>query len=556
MASEAPLSDAEVALAEGRWSDAQTAFEQLLEIDETAEAWFGSAVASWWLGSNRESVERCTRAYVLFRRSGTDLNAARCAVWLAITYKANFANFAAANGWIARAERLLEGQRPGSLHGWVWIARAYRLPDLNAAEALTSKSLEVARSGGDVDLELVALSQLGLVRVGKGETEPGFALIDEAMAAALAGDRSTLDTVVYTCCDMLNACELAGDFERAAQWCRVADDFVRTYGCPFLYAECRISYGSVLAATGQWDAADRELCMALQITDRACPALHTIASTRLARLRIRQGRLEEAERLLNDFGAGGEAQVEQRLSLAALLLARGDAPATVRTLEQRLGPPGEHRAHLATALELLVDAHLTLGEVEKGDEAARRLTDLASSTQNDRLTAVAAHVAGRVSLARGDVAGAVTQLEAALDIWSRLALPFESARTRIDLARALAGSRPESAIDHARRALAAFETLGAATDTDAVAAFLRSLGIRVRTGPKRSGLLTMREQEVLRLLGVGLSNPEIAARLFVSRKTASHHVSSILAKLGLRNRAEAAAYAVAVLGPDVGGGRR
>jgi DNA-binding NarL/FixJ family response regulator len=468
---------------------------------------------------------------------------------LAITYKANFANFAAANGWIGRAERLLEPVPLGPQHGWAWIARAYRLADLDTAEQLTVRALDLARTARDVDLELVAMAQLGLVRVGQGDLVGGFGLLDEAMAAALSGERSTLDTVVYACCDMLNACELASDIERATQWCSVADGFVATYGCPFLYAECRIYYGSVLTAKGRWPDAERELLAGVQITDGACPGLHTRALARLAALRVRQGRLEEAEQLLAGLGHGVEAEAEVTLLTAALSLARGDAPAAGRLLEQRLRHLQDHHRHLAGALDLMVDAYLAAGRNDAATRAARRLSATAVVARSEHLDALAAGARGRIGSAVADPDAAL-DLERALRAWSSLDLPFERARTGYELARALALVAPDVAIDHARRALTLFEDLGASIEIDRVAAFLRSVGVVPRTGPKGTGTLTSREREVMRLLGAGLSNPEIAERLHISRKTASHHVSNILTKLGLRNRAEAAAHAAAALARD------
>ncbi|HWM22722.1 MAG TPA: response regulator transcription factor [Ilumatobacteraceae bacterium] len=532
------------ALESGQWLAARDAFAAALRDGESAAAAFGLAAALWWLGESQASVDSSTRAYALFRRAGDVEGAVRSATWLCITYKSNFGNFAAANGWIARADRLLGTVAIGPLHAWTWIARAYRMPDLDAAAELTERALAVAGGCDDVDLELVALSQLGRIKVGMGDTAAGFAMIDEAMAAALGGERSSLDTVVYTCCDMLNACEVATDVERAAQWCQVADGFIEQYGCPFLYAECRTLYGGVLAASGRWADADRELAAALHITAGTCPALHGMALTRLAGLRIRQGRLEEAHQLLLGLDERVDSESDTALARAALMLARGDAAGASRVLAARADDLSRSQATNVIAFELLIDAHLAAAELDDAAATADRLTTLATTIGGDRARASAAAARGRVESARGHVETAAASLESALQTLSTLDLPYESARCSFELGRVVATQRPLDAVEHAQRALASFERLGATIDADRVAAFLRSLGVTTRVGPKRVGTLTLREQEVLRLLGLGLSNPELAERLHVSRKTASHHVSSILTKLGLRNRAEAAAYAV------------
>jgi DNA-binding NarL/FixJ family response regulator len=130
-------------------------------------------------------------------------------------------------------------------------------------------------------------------------------------------------------------------------------------------------------------------------------------------------------------------------------------------------------------------------------------------------------------------------------------MPFETARTRLLIAATLAGGKREAAIAEARVALAQLEQLGAGPGADAAAALLRSLGVKAaRRGPKGIGLLTKRELEVLEQLGEGLSNPAIAERLCITRKTVEHHVGSVLSKLELGGRSEAAAYAARHLTPE------
>jgi DNA-binding NarL/FixJ family response regulator len=122
-------------------------------------------------------------------------------------------------------------------------------------------------------------------------------------------------------------------------------------------------------------------------------------------------------------------------------------------------------------------------------------------------------------------------------------MPLPAARARLALARCLAGRDARAAREACRAAVAALEELGAKRELDAAADLCRRLGVGKRTGPRPTTVLTRREQEVLALLGLGLSNGKIGKRLFISPKTVEHHVSHILEKLGVDTRAAAAAWA-------------
>ena len=150
---------------------------------------------------------------------------------------------------------------------------------------------------------------------------------------------------------------------------------------------------------------------------------------------------------------------------------------------------------------------------------------------------------GRIALVEGREDASELLLQA-VNRFAELGARLDAAQARLELARSLAVSSPDVAIDTARHARTELEALGALRDADAAAAFMRTLGVKGRAGPRAAGLLSRRETEVLRLLAEGVSNREIARRLFISPKTAEHHVGRVYAKLGVSTRAEAAAFAV------------
>jgi DNA-binding CsgD family transcriptional regulator len=450
--------------------------------------------------------------------------------------KGYLGNTAAARGWLSRAARIIENEVP-ELRGELLGATAYVTDDPAESEALARQAAEIGRANGNADLELMAMHAVGQALVQQGRTEEGMSLLDEAMAGVVGGEGHDPLTVAQMSCMTMVVCGSCFDLERATQWVRSLERFIDRYGCPFLYAECRTYYGRVLFENGDWPAAEALLTEAISMSKGVYAAPHAFASGTLAELRLAQGRDEDAARVLR----GVEGREEAAAAVASLHLRQGEPSAAAAVLRRRLAATSQDRLDVAAVIELLGEAEIALLDSDEAIARGRALIALGAVNECHLIVAHGERLLGH-ALASRDVTAACGHLEAALAAFIQAGIPYRTAQTRLLLARVLGDSDREVAGAEARVALSVFEDLGAGHDADAAAALMRDLGVKAaRTGPKNVGRLTKREQEVMALLGEGLSNPEIAERLYLSRKTVEHHVARVLAKLGLRRRAEAAA---------------
>ena len=528
------LQEGRAALAAADWVRARERFERASQLGETPEALDGLSQALHFEGEYARAIELKERAFTEYHRLGRHDDAAHLARWLAFLYACVHGNIAVANGWMARAQSLIEGNGESPAHGWLTLDRAPFTSDAEERERLATAAIAIARRHGDADLEFEALALLGESRVATGRVAEGMTLLDQAMTAVCGGEIASHGSVGMICCRLLSACEHKGDVKRAEQWLAVVERVAAWSS--FVSPTCRCHYGGILVAIGRWPEAESELLAATRAFEASYRAERLFPLVRLAELRVRQGRFEEAERLL----AGGEWHPTARRALAGVAFARGDLELAEE--RARLCLEAGDDPSCAPALELLAAIRLRRDDVPAAQATAERLAQLAASSGDERAAGFAALAAGRVLAAQGEER-ATAQLQAALARFAALDLPHEAARAQLELARALARGAPEAAAAEARLALAAFERLGALPDADAAGELLRGLGAGGRAWPRRYGALTKRETEVLSLLGEGCSNAQIASRLHISRRTAEHHVASILSKLDLRSRAEAAAHA-------------
>ncbi|HEU5004254.1 MAG TPA: LuxR C-terminal-related transcriptional regulator [Actinomycetota bacterium] len=539
MALRGVVADANAALDRGEWKAAKAGFETALGEEQTPEALDGLGQALWWLNNLHAGIELRERAYAGYKALGMRAPAGRVATWLGGEYFTVHGNLAAAGGWIQRADTLLADLAPCAEQGWLLVMKAAMSMDPAAVQDLAAQAMALGRSLEDGDLEIVGLSALGLGLVGEGRIADGMARLDEAMAAATGGELSSLWAVSDVYCNTLLACERAGDFERAEQWCSVVMEFARRRACQPMFPFCHVTFGSILTASGRWGEAEVELELAVRTFDTGHRAMRVLALARLAELRVRQGRIPEAEELLNGY----EEHPLAVRAIARLSLALGDPVTAVSVLRRRLAQVGRNTLLAFPLLTLLTDAFLQQGDIGEAANAADQMAHLEKTSGQQLMGAEATMARAKVALAAGEPSAA-DGFDRAVAAFLSLELPWEAAQARLGLARAAEASQPEMARAEARLALAAFERLGAARLADQAARLLRDLGAGTAPGPRSGGGLTSREAEVLELVGLGLSNAEIAERLFISPRTVEHHVGSMLGKLTLKTRPQLVAHAL------------
>ena len=384
---------------------------------------------------------------------------------------------------------------------------------------------------------MLGLATEGLALITEGELKEGMRRLDEATAAALAGEYEEYVGVGWTCCYLIYACERVRDYDRAAQWCRNVEEFAERMRIQFLHGVCRVHYAGVLTWHGSWKEADDVLSKAIADLAATRPPFAHEGLVRLADLRRRQGRVEEAERLFME----AESHPMAAVGMAELSLDRDDPGGAVPVAERLLRQhPLANRTQRVAALELAVRAKSAAGDAEGARAHLDELRSVAHAVPTSPLRAAASFCDGVVAAAAGDHESAAVAFEDASRCSRRATRPTSwgaparswPARLPSWVAGIWHGGRPPppSWFSSAR---------GRACSEGCPGRTRRPHGGEPPAGrppdaPRAAGT---------GLIARGMRDGDIANALSLSQHTVHRHVSNIYAKLGCSTRAAAVAKA-------------
>ena len=424
--------------------------------------------------------------------------------------------------------------------------------DYDEAARLNALYRRTAGALDDPEMKLDAEFESGMIALVRGEDDATLArLVEIAREARIAGFESVSVTSFRVAATMA-----ARVMDYAAAQSAIQEGL--EYADAVEQSHCRQQMAATSAlidwAHGDWDSALR--IASQELVERGCRRGALAATTVIGFVALGRGDLDDARHWIDEALADGRRMDDVEMVLpplwgrAELELLLGEPLASVERsaegleIARRTGERPLFVPFVVTGVRARLGAHQP-DEAERWLEASREHLSGWSMAES-----AIAHGEGLVRLAAGQLTAARESLEAAVDGWERHGRVWEATAARLDLAHCLLRAN--------RYAEAA--TLIAAASRAAEALQSRPLLARTedlrRLGHGRGSLeeawypLSAREFEVAQRIAEGLTNAEIAARLYVSPKTVSAHVEHILAKLRVARRAEIAAWTATLARPE------
>jgi class 3 adenylate cyclase len=476
------LEEARSAAGRQAWRAAYAAYQAVGDAELGASDLETYAEAAWWGGMLDEAIALRERAHSAYSAADDTLGSARTALLLAWDNEGR-GSFAVAGGWLAKAERLLDGQPEASEHARLLLMHAitalFAEGDLEKADALLEETYDVARRVGDRDLQALALSGRGRTAIKAGDVERGLALLDEASASALSGDlRAHAAGLVY--CLTISACHDVGDLRRASEWTEAANRYCDRLDVTGFPGACRIHRAEALRLRGDWTAAETQAVAACNELNDFDTNITAFGYYEIGEIRRRKGDLAGAE---GAYRTSNELGRDPQPGLALLLFAEGKVDAAVAAIKSSLSQVHDPLTRLRR-LPAQVEIAVAAGDLATARAAADEIEEIIDAYKiGDRRTLAfdaTLHVArGRIALAEKDASAAAQSLRRARDEWQEIGAPYETAQARMLLGSAFRrGGDEHAATTELEGALATFERLGAEPEAARVKELLGRVAAR------------------------------------------------------------------------------
>src|SRR5680860_292125 len=484
-----PRSTESRALARGRQAFEQRAWEQAFEELRSADA--GEALApedlerlaeaALWSRHFDEMLDTFERAEAAYESLGNPRSAARVAVNLTIEHHARNGDALAA-GWLARANRLLEGEPACHERGLVLMCMAqgmFLTGDAAGARSIGEELVELGRELEDRDIEALGRLALGHARLLQGEADEGAALIDEAMAAALGGELE-LWTTGQIFCSTLFACRNRGDWGRAGEWSSASLRWCERQSLSGFPGLCRFHRAEVMRFRGELDRAEHDASEAIDELLAAAPRWAAWGLHELGEIRRRRGDLRGA---VESFRHSAELGFDPQPGLALLRLDEGKPAVARRAIVEALADQdGLAREGRWLVLPAAIEIAIAAGDAKLALSALEELESLAESLGTTAVRAAAMVGRGRVALSGLRTEDAARDLHRGIRMWCEIGVPYEAAQARELLAGAYHElGEPDAAELELTAARASFERMGAERDMRRLATLLSAAGATSQT---------------------------------------------------------------------------